>query len=150
MDMNDLEDIKRRQRPFKVPEGYFSSIEDEVRERISVSEPSIHPLFSSLRSALALVCSFLLIFGVGYGVMALTGSMKDSLNSNQDTLSQLIDRGYIRYDFVDYLYDEISQEWFEKLSEDLSTSLPEEPLDNLEEYIPQEDLILFMETEIYK
>ena len=106
-----LEELKNRTRPFEVPTGYFSTVEDQVRERIAKPEKAPGSLMSALRTTLAMTCTFLMIFGMGYGVMALTGTMEaGNFPVEQDELATLIEQGYIKHDFIDYLYDEIDME----------------------------------------
>lgn len=147
MDMNDLEEIKKGRELFKVPDGYFSSLEREVRGRIAQSEGGVTPILSSLRSGFALACSFLLIFGIGYGVMALTNTSPSTTFPREDNLAILIDGGYINYDFVDYLYDEIELNYTLNKINGLST---QESINHIERYFSETELINLIEEDIYE
>jgi len=75
-----MEDKKKIQIEYKVPEGYFLQMEDKVRDRIHASEEkttnrSGNPAWGIVKPALLLVCMFVAIFGIGYGTMALTGTL---------------------------------------------------------------------------
>ena len=63
--------------PFKLPEGYFDSLEDRMLARIAEEqqEPRQHPVWRILKPALALAATFALIFGMGYGVLSLTHTL---------------------------------------------------------------------------
>lgn len=69
-----------RKMNYTLPEDYFSRMEDKVRERIHAAENKsslrdAKPGFGVIKPALLLVCMFLIIFGIGYGTMALTGTL---------------------------------------------------------------------------
>lgn len=94
---NILESPKLKESPFRMPEGYLEALEASVGERISKEERS--GLSAVLRPAIALVFTFALIFGMGYGVLSLT----DTLNkheSKEDIL--LVEQGWIKSNFVDH------------------------------------------------
>lgn len=77
---------KLKENPFGVPEGYFETMQQEVMEKISAipvarpyDEETAEPatLLTYLKPAIGLAAVFAIIFGMGYGVMALTGVSKD-------------------------------------------------------------------------
>ena len=70
----------KRKMNYTLPEGYFSRMEDKVRDRIHAKEKKsslmkARPGLGVIKPALLLVCMFLIIFGIGYGTMALTGTL---------------------------------------------------------------------------
>lgn len=70
----------KRKMNYTLPEGYFSQMEDKVRDRIHAKEKKsslleTRPGLKVVKPALLLVCMFLIIFGIGYGTMALTGTL---------------------------------------------------------------------------
>lgn len=143
--MDILDNIKKRnKRPFTVPEGYFSTIEDSVKDKISeTSGRGVNPFLSALRSSMALVVSFLMIFGVGYGVMYLTNTnIGESYSAETDNLATLIRAGYLKHDFIDYLYDEI--EFDENYGRE-NIVLYEELSNKIENNIPEAELIRIIE-----
>lgn len=75
--MSDKNNILEREglknNPFSVPEGYFDTVEDMVRERIRT--PEKRGPMSILKPALLLACMFGIIFGIGYGALSLTGTI---------------------------------------------------------------------------
>ena len=138
-----LDDIKNRERPFKVPDGYFATIEDSVRSAVSQPASGASLLFSAVKSGLALAFSFLFIFGIGYGVISLTDSFSGpDLGTDDEFLSTLIDGGYIKDDFIDYLYEEIEMD-DKLLAQDME--LDEEFSRRIEEELSEEYLIELME-----
>lgn len=71
---NMLEQDSLKQSPFTVPEGYFGSVEDRVRERIAKPAKSSR-LWTVLKPGIAVAAMFLIIFGLGYATLSLTGTL---------------------------------------------------------------------------
>lgn len=71
---NILEQESLKQAPFTVPEGYFQTVEDRVRERIAKPERSTR-LWTVLKPGIAVAAMFLIIFGIGYATLSLTGTL---------------------------------------------------------------------------
>lgn len=139
-----LDEIKNKQRPFSVPEGYFSTIEDSVRGRIGISQQGEgNQLWASIKTGFALAFSFVFIFGMGYGVLSLTDTIhNDQFDMENDEFAILIKDGYIKHDFIDYLYDEID------IDKDYLTEgveLYEELYQRIEDEMSQEDLLNIIE-----
>lgn len=82
--MNEpIDDLLSRRRdaeqPFRVPEGYFDALEDRVMARIAMEETpetGRRRVWTVIKPALALAATFALIFGMGYGVLSLTQTLK--------------------------------------------------------------------------
>jgi hypothetical protein len=139
-----LDEIKNKQRPFSVPDGYFSTIEDSVRGRIGISQQGeCNHLWASIKTGFALAFSFVFIFGMGYGVLSLTDTIhNDQFDMENDEFAILIKDGYIKHDFIDYLYDEID------IDKDYLTEgveLYEELYQRIEDEMSQEDLLNIIE-----
>lgn len=71
---NILEQASLKQAPFTVPEGYFLTVEDRVRERIAKPEGRTR-LWTVLKPGMAVAAMFLIIFGIGYATLSLTGTL---------------------------------------------------------------------------
>ena len=59
---------------YEIPEGCFAQMEDKVRERTAPRES--RPWTGVLKPAMLLAVMFVVIFGIGYGTMALTGTLR--------------------------------------------------------------------------
>lgn len=95
-----LQNKRLKENPYFVPKDYFISVEKEITDKISnivkeerlVNEEAsrIPTSVKLLKSMLGLAASFILIFGLGYGVMRITTSNylneEKSLSQN-DTIS---------------------------------------------------------------
>ncbi len=69
----NIENILPKRFPYKVPDGYFSAMEDELARKIKAGDEfQRNSLLAKLKPAIALAATFALIFGLGFGVMNLT------------------------------------------------------------------------------
>lgn len=118
--------------PFKMPEGYMEGLADSVRERIAAEEAPKHGfslVWQSAKPAIALAAMFAVIFGIGYGVLSLTGTARSSEPEEQ---TAVIEEGYIN---DSYLMDYIGSD-----AEEESTLNEEEILSYLESSVSFSDL----------
>lgn len=131
-----LEEERMKQIPFTTPENYFESLEDRIAEKVFPSEKKgwWTSLGKILKPALTLAASFLIVAGLGWGVMRLTQTARTDLAQNTDNteegqmLDSLVnDIGAIE---VNRLYADYTD-----FTEDVSDFEQEENQDALEEYI---------------
>ena len=71
---NILENEALRKAPFTVPEGYFDTVEESVRARMEKPAGRTSP-WTILKPALLTACMFLVILGIGYATLSLTGTL---------------------------------------------------------------------------
>lgn len=72
--MEPLENNEFKENPFRMPDGYLENMEASVLRKISEETASRTGWRTILRPAIYLAAMFAMIFGIGYGVMALTHS----------------------------------------------------------------------------
>lgn len=131
-----LEDERMKQVPFTTPENYFESLEDRIAEKVFPSEKKgwWTSLGKVLKPALTLAASFLLVAGLGWGVMRLTQTARTDLAQSTDNteegqmLDSLVkDFGAIEVNrlFADY----------EDVSDDIQDYDDSDDADAIEEYI---------------
>ena len=60
--------------PFSVPGGYFTELEDRLHAAIHTPEKTESSAFATLRTSVAMVAMFALVFGLGYSVLYITGT----------------------------------------------------------------------------
>ena len=111
---NILDDPKFKTRQFSVPEGYFESVEARVHDRIEASQrrPS---LVAILRPAVLMACMFLIIGGIGYGTLKLTGTLEE-----RDHITEQLEANLEGLEFTDeeaatFLETELSPAAFEEM-----------------------------------
>ena len=71
-----------KENPFVVPQGYFSSVEDAVHQKIHTEE-KVNPLISFFKTGIALASVFGIVFGLGYGAMYLTDTLDASKSASE-------------------------------------------------------------------
>jgi methyltransferase-like protein len=77
-----LQNANLKENPFSVPQGYFSSVEEAVHQKIH-KEEKVNPLVSFFKTSIALASVFGIVFGLGYGAMYLTDTLDSNTSANQ-------------------------------------------------------------------
>lgn len=98
---NDIDILQRaemKQIPFTTPDGYFDTVEERLRERTFQTQPDGKwgSFRRALRAGLTLAASFLLVAGMGWGIMKLTEIRQDRIAANQQT--ELTEEGNMMLD----------------------------------------------------
>lgn len=85
-----LEDERMKQIPFTTPENYFESLEERIAEKVFPSEKKgwWASLGKVLKPAAVLAASFLIVAGLGWGVMRLTQSARGNLAQNTENTEE--------------------------------------------------------------
>lgn len=114
----EMEDILSRsslkENPFGVPAGYFTSVQDEVMQKISaipvaqpyneeVEEEAPATFMTYFKPAFALVTVFAMIFGIGWSTMKLTGTYTSSELENATMLSETTQEDLSEDDIISIL-----------------------------------------------
>ncbi len=107
------DDLKMRQSPFSVPEGYFDSVEERISNAVFKEDTTQQKgsVWNYLKPVLLLACSFCLIFGIGYGILSLSGVTAGVADTDSELSAEysMIEAGYLDPSFIDYI-DEYSLE----------------------------------------
>lgn len=136
-------DIKKN--PFKVPEGYFSSLESRIHEKIAEQETissesdNSKRFFINLKSAVSMAASLLVLIGLGYGIMTAISFFTKTDETHGDRIVY-IEEGFLRSSFVDYMYDDIEFKQEIKLDSETLSDL-EENITLLLRDLSEEELI---------
>jgi len=96
---NILENPGMRENPFSVPEGYFSKLENNIHILIT-SKKEKKSVWNILKPVFTLAFTFIIIYGIGYGVLSLTNNIKTVKEVPTDMA--IIESGYINTNFIDY------------------------------------------------
>lgn len=80
-----LQSANLKENPFDVPQGYFSSVEDAVHQKIH-TEQKVNPLVSFFKTSIALASVFGIVFGLGYGAMYLTNTLNTNAAASQPSV----------------------------------------------------------------
>ena len=86
-DMDILQIGKMKKMPFDVPDGYFEEVEERLRERTFQTRPDGKwgSWRSVLKAGLALAASFLIVAGMGWGIMKITNLSQDKIAAKEQT-----------------------------------------------------------------
>ena len=140
-DMNNP-DLKKN--PFRVPEGYFDSLEDRIREKIaeeeSISSEKPKKFYFHIKSAVSMAASLLLLFGLGYGIMTVVSFFGNNETGDDADRIVYIEEGFLRSSFIDFMYDDIDYNDEVKLDSETLSELNEN-ITLLLRDLSEEDLI---------
>lgn len=131
-----LEEERMKQIPFTTPENYFESLEERIAEKVFPSEKKgwWTSLGKVLKPAIGLAASFLIVAGLGWGVMRLTQTARGDLAQNIENTEegQMLDS--LVKDFgaieVNRLYAD-----YEDVSDNTQDDEDSDETDAIEEYI---------------
>lgn len=141
-----LDNPSLKENPFRVPQGYFSSIEESVKEKIHAPQTRFEKWWTVAKPSLVLAASFALLVCIGYGVFSLTPILdKSGLGMDDDGFTALMEEGYIDNTFVDYIYDEI--ELKNKL-DDGTLVINEDNYSHFENEISEKDLMDYLGIDV--
>lgn len=115
-----------KENPFTMPEGYLDQLQSSIMARIDTGTETMPDrrtaVFRILKPAVSMAAMFLLIFGMSYGALKLTGTIgqKDTVPAfSANTGIAAIDEGLLNSSFIDFYIDDLSMyEEEEPLSED--------------------------------
>ena len=139
---NILDDNRLKEDPFRMPDGYLESLEASLNEKIEQGETGGRwfEFKKVFKPAITLAAMFLLIFGMGYGALSLTGTLHEkSVNAGSNFTSagyELFEGGFLNSSFIDF-YSEDMEAFEERNLEDddifdfLSSELSYEDLSEL-------------------
>ena len=136
------EDI-RHSNPFTVPEGYFSELEDRLREIAVTPEPEHVGWLAKVKPAVMLTLMFGVIAGFGWVVSKVTGLLYTDPVESDDPITAMIEEGWIESSFIYAYSDEIDVE--EALSNSLenTVTMDEELSEDIEASLTEEDIIRY-------
>ncbi|MDD3273997.1 MAG: hypothetical protein PHV46_08115 [Bacteroidales bacterium] len=121
----NMDDRHLRENPHSVPEGYFSSLQDAISDKIS-AEKQKPSFWRVARPQLALAASFAVIFIIAYATINLfsPGEKQDIFSSIE---SDQLDGLYVKTSFVDF-YDSSTDTLYTEDEEEID---PEEIVEYL-------------------
>jgi len=142
---NILENKHLRENPYKAPVGYFSQLEDEVNAKIHGEASISSRIWIKSKSIVVLACSFILLWGLGYGIFNVANLGNQAVTTESGLLA-LIDEGYLSNSFIEDYYDEIN------LSEYVSDFEENDELDNntineIEESMTSNEILEYLYNE---
>ncbi len=76
-----------KENPYTLPQNYFATVEDAVREKIHGKPAKESAILNGIKTCTAFAAVFAIVFGLGYGAMYLTGTDEYN-NTPEQILSQ--------------------------------------------------------------
>lgn len=139
---NILENKHLRENPYKVPVGYFSQLEDEVNAKIHGKASLPSRIWMKSKSIVVLACSFILLWGLGYGIFNVANLGNKSVTTESGLLA-LIDEGYLSDSFIEDYYDEINlSEYMSNFEE--NDELNETTVNEIEESMTSNEILEYL------
>lgn len=141
--MNELENINKS--PFTVPDGYFESLEDRIRDRIRRPVTPAASLMAKVKPAFMLALMFGAIAGLGWIASRITGMLYDDPADTDNPIMAMIEEGYLESSFIYAYYDEIDLDnAFTYYLED-NVTIDGELEEYLEASLTEEDMLRYMD-----
>lgn len=95
-----------KENPYSVPEGYFSSFQSSISDKISQRDSKVGT-WSVIKPQLALVSTFAIIFLMGYGAFQLfSPSAPKSATQSTIVNSKPLEANYLESSFIDFFDEE--------------------------------------------
>ena len=150
------EDINRN--PFTVPDGYFESLEDRVRERIHRPATPFATFVMKAKPAFMMALMFAVIAGFGWLASKVTPLLyEDPLESDDpimadplesdDPIMAMIEEGFLESSFIYAYSDEIDLDEAFTYSLENTVTIEGEVEEELEATLTESDILEYLEEE---
>ena len=136
------EDI-RHNNPFTVPEGYFSELEDRLREIAVTPKPEHVGWLAKVKPAVMLTLMFGVIAGFGWIVSRITGLLYTDPMESEDPITAMIEEGWIESSFIYAYSDEIDVDEALVNSLENTVTMDEDLSEDIEALLTEEDIIRY-------
>ena len=139
------EDINRN--PFTVPDGYFESLEDRVRERIHRPATPFATFVMKAKPAFMMALMFAVIAGFGWLASKVTPLLYEDPLESDDPIMAMIEGGYLESSFIYAYSDEIDLDEAFTYSLENTVTIEGEVEEELEATLTEEDILEYLEEE---
>ena len=126
--------------PFTVPDGYFESLEDRVRERIHRPASPFASFVIKAKPAFMMALMFGAIAGLGWIASKITPLLYDSPLESDDPIMAMIEEGYLESSFIYAYSDEIDVDSAFTYSLENTVDIEGEIMEDLEATLTEEDI----------
>lgn len=107
-DKDILSDPSLKANPFSVPEGYSPGLENRVHGRIAAEDAPPETLWGRMKAPAMLALTFAVIFGMGYGVLSITGTSSPQSDFKTDGMADVLNEWSLPSTFIEDYYDEMN------------------------------------------
>ncbi len=126
--------------PFTVPDGYFESLEDRVRERIHRPAGPFASFVIKAKPAFMMALMFGAIAGLGWIASKISPVLYDCPLESDDPIMAMIEEGYLESSFIYAYYDEIDVDSAFTYSLENTVDIEGEIMEDLEATLTEEDI----------
>lgn len=111
----NMDNSHLKENPFSTPEGYFSSLQEGISDKISAKREK-SPFWKIARPQLALVSTFAIVFLIAYATINIfsPSDKQDSLSGTESQAEEI----YVKTSFVDF-YDSSSDTLYTEEEEEI-------------------------------
>lgn len=131
--------------PFTVPEGYFESLEDRIRDRIHKPATPFSSFVMKVKPALVMALMFGAIAGLGWLASKVTPLLYDDSAADEDTIMAMIEEGYLESSFIYAYLDEIDIDSEFKHYLENNVSIEGEIEEYLEASLTEDDFLEYLD-----
>ncbi|MBQ0006935.1 MAG: hypothetical protein KBS57_05995 [Alistipes sp.] len=137
-----LNDDSIRTNPFRMPDGYVLLLEENVQRRIASKNSPAVLFWSKVKAPVMLAVTFALIFGMGYGVMSLTGTSSPSSSIRSNEVADILDDYTLHSSFIEDYYEEMATNDFLDVSAN-DVEITDEMESEIISYITMNDIMTY-------
>lgn len=127
--------------PFTVPEGYFESLEDRIRDRMQKPATPFSSFVTKVKPAFAMALMFGAIAGFGWLASKVTPLLYNDPAANEDAIMAMIEEGYLESSFIYAYLDEIDIDSEFKNYLENNVAIEGEVEEYLEASLTEEDIL---------
>lgn len=135
------------QNPFTVPDGYFESLEDRVRERIHRPATTFATFVMKAKPAFMMALMFGVIAGFGWIASRITPLLYEDPMDSEDPIMAMIEQGYLESSFIYAYSEEINLDEAFTYSLENTVTIEGEVEEELEATLTADDIIEYLEEE---
>lgn len=132
--------------PFTVPDNYFESLEDRVRERIRKPDSRARIFIMRVKPALMLTLMFGVIAGFGWIASKVTSLLYTDPADTDDPIMAMIEQGYLESSFIYAYTDDIDVEQAFTYSLENTVTIDGDIEEELEASLTEEDILEYLST----
>ncbi len=135
------------QNPFTVPDGYFESLEDRVRERIHRPATPFATFVMKAKPAFMMALMFGVIAGFGWIASRITPLLYEDPMDSEDPIMAMIEQGYLESSCIYAYSEEINLDEAFTYSLENTVTIEGEVEEELEATLTADDIIEYLEEE---
>lgn len=138
-----MREDKIHNNPFTVPEGYFTELEDRLREVALSPEAQSVGWLAKVKPAMMLALMFGVIAGFGWIVSRITGLLYTDPMESEDPITAMIEEGWLESSFIYAYSDEIDVDEALVNSLENTVTMDEDLSEDIEALLTEEDIIRY-------